>query len=285
MSLLAPGLSARIKGFPNRKPEQLLPFYPGLVAPEWEPLWAKASLAINVNGALPQFDYATKQLGVVSGTGMTRETAPVLGPSVRFPGATSDAIQFSGRPPVSPTKITMALLVHRDNVGSFEEMLTTSTANSGFRLGVNNDNPDHFALTKGGVISITSTIVFPIAANVFCAASHSEISDEVVYLVKNLDTGEVLTQTLTNGQAAVAGNGTYQFGGFTTFGWDGPISMGFICEEFFPLSFLRMWADDPFGPFRTRSLPLFLPSVAAEVPNITSMISSTPRWDSKVRFY
>ena len=312
MSLLAPGLSARIKGFPNRKPLQLLPFYPALVAPEWEGFWRDAF------HVLP-FWSGGKFFDVIQNKTWTATPAATSGSLELIAKSRGLALDWTDSSLTNDEHLTidkrhLGLLMAKSTWTFFYE--TTTTSQRAF-AGIFNTG-----LTTGLQILINSNSIGDLDAGKL----HVFLRDEDSSLLRsgftsdnaNLNTGNPTLLTVVIDKAKGSSDGiicylngikvplTYGTSGTgvnfvdfefdlaigtrnnrSTFDlpWFGRFYYATVHTAIFSEAEAKHLASDPFGPFRTRSLPLFLPSVVTDTFDTALLGSSSPRWDRKMRVY
>lgn len=297
MSLLAPGLSARIKGFPNRKPPVLLPFYPSLVAPEWGSFW-KNSL-----GAGPLWENAGLPIDLVSGqlassVGTTSEwTTTGIGPALNHPNSTQSWVELS-LPRLEELTFPFTLIwagrIVDDGSDGFifqtQDHADKGTVYAGASIQIKTSGANHEIILQigdGGGSGSGNRLTFnwvdqlDFDVNIVISVTAKSTTD-----IDGYKNGILMPDPTTSGTGSGLGTSAIyngRLGGlqaltYKTHMW-AVINGEITARKHFKI------ARDPFGPFRTHSLPLFLPSVAAAPFDTALLGSSSPRWDRRMRIY
>ncbi len=290
MSLFSVGQSPRLKGFPNRKPLQLLPFYPSLVAPEWEwfykgdegtwPVWDGGGDTVRDLSGHNRHASITNGTWVAtpSGLGLDLATGYInVGSASQFPmGATT------GQPFTVGMRFTLdshtqgvsqSFFGYFDGTRAFQCQVRVASNPDAYRLLY---GPNPFDQPFGGLVT---------AGEHFIIFTFSTAGVGRFYVDRQL----VATDPSPQGDfTPVSVDFIFGARGTASSGrdghMDGKIDYCFFRSVEWSGEQVGLLFDSPYGPFRTRSLPLF-PSSAADTLDVAQMLSPTPRWDSKVRFY
>ncbi len=276
MSLLASGLSSRIRGFPNRKPPALLPFYSAFVAPEWRWFWGP-----NLRAAYPFWEGT----GTIFNHGVVPRQAATLSNSTGSWGGTIKDLAFD-LPGVSNadarfdlpllgisgnTDRTVLVYCRLDNATSIKTIcswgavptrqsctLHTSAANAGDLYVAHRSRDIHTTsgsqFTAGTWHLIGLRYVGP---GVITVDSVNIFLDETIFSGSG-----VLTRIGSEDGAPDTVDADYFIGNdvdaVDARAFDGPIAWAAFFDKALPdAEYLRI-ARDPFGPFRTESRPLFI---------------------------
>jgi len=301
VSLFGPGISPRLKGFSDRKPSALLPFHPALVAPEWGWFWDSAVWVVPFweIGGQPRdlkrntFPILTSHK-VVGGRQPTLWSSGSLGAAGEADEITDHWLFLDGAEasaaidyPLSNT--TMAVIVEKTdgtdrNSGTFganaAAMVGTERCSINLPWGDGNYYWDFGGFSSGTTrLIISSPSTTGIRRVVMRAGARGmAVWQDGVELGSHATanpgrTGLNADQTPALNHGADTDDGDlakYYFWGCFNSEWTD--------------AQILQWSRDPFGPFRTQSLPLFLPSVADSF-DVAQMLSPTPRWDNRMRFY
>lgn len=216
-------------------------------------LWDFCVLAMVAEwGYVQQYDHVSGAFpSSVDGNPSAGQRA-YLGPVLEFDG-TGDRLRFNAHAWPANSDATFGFVIQFDAVDPNDTWLRTSaTTNAGLVVSVQAGSPFNLRLTKGGVVSIDSSI--PIAANVpyFIAVSYKHSTGATRFVVRRLDTGAISTDSQTEGTAYSAGDGTIVVGGDAVFSVDpdNAMAMAFASQRFHDTDVLVEWSLDPFGPFR-----------------------------------
>lgn len=196
------------------------------------------------------FDPISRQLPSTIVGNPTTGIRPFIHRVVDFDG-TDDTLEYQGFPTdsVSRKVAFAAVLVH--DAASDDVVLSTSTANLGYRMQIVAGGTE-LSFVKGGVVVIGSGINLTSGDPYFIVESYDTGSDDLRFLAKNLRTGLVLTATTNNTATPLNGDGIYTVGGisaFSAFVLDGAIAMAAIGQGFLTLGEMRTWAHDPYQIF------------------------------------
>lgn len=312
MSLLAPGLSARIKGFPNRKPPALLPFSPGHVAPEWKWFWDGVQAVWPVftifggeagNDAVNSQSIFPNQLGpfhVPENSTGSKLLPTHIGPALRVGDGTGSQAwphhwqADTGLPFITPGSEGTVVFHHRST-------MTPTNLDTYVKLGLIGDGANanigwlFIARDTPGDMSFE---VFQ-GASRFFARGNANIIDEDFLDIGTWQIGGRLKlhqNGVETADAAAPTSGSLNFDASWGVDLGNLNNVNSRAAQFnlYYLAILNIKMSpgqisqlnaDPFGPLRTRSLPLFLPAVAADTFDTALLGSSSPRWDSRMRFY
>ena len=303
MSLLTPGLSARIKGFPNRKPPALLPFPPGLIAPEWGWFWKKAVFVVPLweGGGRPRDiainPRAQQLVGTLSGNAMWEGRS-----GIGFAAGADDRVDFGTVNMIGPganNKLTVEVLTSVNGTSVDQALFSNGPVTN-----LAGDSNWFLWWDKAAAISSrTDTVSFGVVDASDDLLSRVEGSNnlltagEVTHIVAQFQQTPETLKLYINGvldQEDTDLNGVnpdnieiepLQLGAAgSAKELDGSIGLAVVYWDFLTPREILKRARDPFGPFHTRSLPLFIPS-AIDTFDTALLGSSSPRWDRKVRVY
>lgn len=305
MSLLVSGLSARIKGFPNRKPPILLPFSPSLAAPEWKWFWDSCIWAV-IPGGSRNNELISGAAGTLVDPGLSNWNGVTEG------GMGLESLDsFDGGAYWPQNSIVNTKLTRNFTMISYSELNLSQT----WRVLINipwdsttfGDPWGHLMFQRGssgvngqGVLRYTDS-----GANGYLIASDNG------YMPSGQNPLTLYSVTRNEATGVFYLDGV-QYGSSKTFGTN--VDIGFNQDN--PVNVFQahevdqVWSQtdginlysailnigataaqmqqlgrDPFGPFRTESRPLFLPSDAPDNIEIAPMLSPTARFDRRVRIY
>ena len=215
----------------------------------YDRLRAAAQLSIFVDkGVLQQRDLAKGTLGVAAGNPVVGYDGD-LGMVIDFDG-TGDRLSYSAHPWVANSDATMAVIIKIDTLAVNDSMLTTRAAsNVGLVMSLDGGSGTTWRLTKGGVVSIDSSITLSTGVPYFLAVSYRHSTGDTRFVTRRLDTGAITLANATNSTAYSAGDGTFTVGGdqnFTT-DLDCKIAAAYISDRCFVTDELQMWSLDPFA--------------------------------------
>lgn len=234
-----------------------------LVKPD-APFLIRPELCVNLAS-----DYAAPDLvkNVPATVNSSANVSRVVGPpgtglGNAFVGNTLGALTYTGRPTAAQTKVTMAALFRWDsNLGAnFPQLMGTSSANSGFRLGSSINIGGDLGLVKGGVASL-SVISLTSGVPYFVVASHDQASGDYYITARRFDTNARVSNTQTHTTASTGGNGTFCVGNARldfNGAWNGHVYFAYIAFDYLPRAAAEEWLDNPWRVFsfnRTTLLP------------------------------
>jgi hypothetical protein len=157
---------------------------------------------------------------------------------------------------------------------NFPQLLGTSTANSGFRVGADGSgsigSTQAVGLVKGGVAAL-STVVMTAGVPYVLVTSHRQDTGEYYILMRSLEDGSIQRNTQTNTSASSAGNGSYGVGiARTDFNgsWSGDIALAFASFDFLRESAGLELLANPWQLFEPQRI--FVPVTAAAGSHDTS---------------
>ena len=286
MSLLAPGLSARIKGFPNRKPGKLLPFYPGLVAPEWGWFWDSA-IAV-----FPAWENAGLPADLVSGGFATLASGGFgwsgsrLGTVLDFQAGNAADLNASNSQNLDGlgdlSLVSYFLQTASDPTtdrGIFGNQ--SGSLDSAHLYSAEVSNTWYFRFREGGSTDFIAIDKVDTTKPTLLIGTRSGTNGDVYSYVggalEATANAVVNSGVLDNTTDLQIGHSPVRYYSHFSF-FNSAHNRVLSASERLQL------ARDPFGPFHTRSLPLFLPS-AVDTFDTALLSSSSPRWDRRMRIY
>jgi hypothetical protein len=277
VSLFGQGTSPRIKGFPDRKPEQLIPFSSALVAPEWGWFWKR------LNTALPLWERMGSpnnlaDSNVATLVGSASWDTGKNGVAVDIPGGSGDKITVSGLPTGTNAPFSITMTLNPNSLGAFTNLFFVGdrVTDNGTLCFINNTVDLRFGFWNGTDVDITQPLVVGTTTVVTCTFDGA---DARLYIDGLLKGGPLsATHSISNSQG--------HFGASNIVGneWDGPIFSIYVHERVLTDTECFLIGRTPFGPFHTSVRPLFLPTAVATL-DVAQMLSPTPRWDNRMRFY
>lgn len=200
-------------------------------------------------------------VSLLSGAKATLAGAPTavikstIGPAVTI-ATTSDVVSFTGQSTAAATSFTFAgvFWINALNTGSFANSLFATSA------GVNNAQLS----SSGGALTAqingtgVGSSIFP-AANVpyfYIVSVRGGAGGSVNFLLLNLNTGQIQTQTAANTASAAASGGTYFIGssGSAFENTSGAIAASMYSQKFMSAAAMRLWAQDPWAFWYPRKI-------------------------------
>ena len=209
-----------------------------------------ADLQLFVTGSYPgiiEHDLHRPQYSATTGP-LTPSVDPMLGEGFSIAGTTTRGLFFSGRSTAALTTYTLAAMMVWVNSGNnFPQLIATSTANNGVRIGASAAGGGNVQLVKGGIWGSSPVVI---TANVpyFVVASHDQGSGAYALMVRRMDSFVLAVGSGTSTDVSTAGNGTFAVGnGRTDFSgsWAGFVSMGMISFKYHKQAALEDWALQP----------------------------------------
>jgi hypothetical protein len=208
--------------------------------------------------------------GIATNTGSLANTVQTWGTALNVAGTTTNGLIWSGRSTSATTRFTAAsvFLWKSGAANNFPQLLSTSTANNGYRITPAGSGAAGstlaIGLTKGAVASL-ATVTITADVPYFVITSHREDSGEYYLLLKNLITNEVSRVTATNILASLASDGNYVVGNGRrdiSASWNGTIGMAYMSLDFLPETAATLWLRNPWQLFQPISRRIFVASTA-----------------------
>lgn len=196
-----------------------------------------------------------------AGTAPVASSAPV-GRALSFTGNTTNALTRAGVSTAAQTKFWFAALFRwRTGAlggGNFPQLLGTSTANNGWRVGTTYTSGSTltFGIVKGGVGNL-STVTLNDGEWYMAVGSNREDTGEHYCIALPLAGGDMLRTATSSTATSGAGNGTAGIGiARTDFAgaWAGDISFAAAGFEFLPEAFARQWLNAPRPTIKSRRI-------------------------------
>lgn len=242
----------------------------------------RPELVVTTNLGLASPDLVRNQTATSQGN-PTFAVVPFIGQALKCDGS-GDNLEYNDRPTTMTGRdITLAMVCrYTGPLDSRRALGTSSTTNAGFHI-EREEIGTVLALTKGGVVVISSSITWAANTAVFVGASYRDSDGLCNFILRDLSSFALSTATATNTQTPINGDGIYNVGGGTVFSADmfeGEIGLAVIAERFVSLNFLAEWSLDPYAlllPLAPRRLwPIEAVVAAAEIP------AARPAWNYRL---
>lgn len=197
-------------------------------------------------------------VSLVSGSPGTLVNTPtfgvqgILGPAVHFT-AGNQRISFGGQRAVTDLAGTFVAICSIDSLGGVNRSIiwNDSSTGPGTGIGIRVSTGGFLAFTASTVLQATSTLAVAANTPYFMAASCSGASGTVNFVLGNLQTGSILTNSQTAPASSAGGDVTYTIGNDSgsANSLNGWLAMtGFMPTRFFSAPQLAAFAAAPWTP-------------------------------------
>jgi hypothetical protein len=228
-----------------------------------------SGIATSVSGGT-FVDLTTGQPGTISGT-IIKGIGSIVGPSLGGSG-TATEITFSGKSTTAPSSLTMAAIFEIANTGAFNPIISNTSSTAGTQLAVTSFHP---VANHWGGSSTTSTLTLTYNVPYFMAFSDN--GTNTLFILVNLLTGQMQTNSVASTSATATYNGTVivandpgvsatfqgPSGGGT--GVAGGLAAVMISNTALSLQQLEAWGADPWAFWYPNKLSLQSMLVGASI--------------------
>ena len=214
------------------------------------------------------FDLVTGKAGTANSSPTTAMSG-WIGPSVNFTSSSTMNVSFGGMSTANDTLVTIACIIVLNASGVFESYVSTSGTNTGWRLGLDQNNSFGMEIIQGGVAVILSNTTLTANVPYFLAASTTGAAAN--FVIKRLDNGALISAQTAYGSSPSAPNGTYLIGNGNSTGAQSNIAAAMIgTGSFLTPTQLVQWSTDPWS--------LWYPGLAVDVFHGTFSAASAVRF-------